>query len=201
MTYVQYAVVSVPERHENASRIASQLGADLLVDYSHSGHTETHLRAWASIDDTLDGFGVVLEDDVDLCGAFEKHVEMECAAARSGEILSLYMGRVGPTRAGAQTLYGGAVKNEVPLVVRRVFHAVGLAVPTWMIPDLISVCADGAGPWDERVEGWLRSRGYQCKYTLPSHVEHMDLPSTLPKTSRQPRPSGRVAHLFCRSRG
>jgi GR25 family glycosyltransferase involved in LPS biosynthesis len=197
MTIIHYGVVAVPERRENAHRITSRLAATLTMDDDHTGHVETHRRAWANVPRWADA-ALILEDDAQICGAFERHIEQEFAALDDRQILSAYLGTSYPVQAQPEAI--AAVTTNQPLVSRHAWHAVGLLIPAHMIEDMLSYTRGlYTLPWDEQVTHWIQARGYTCRYTLPSHANHADGPSILPATDWQPRDLPRRAHLMCGS--
>ncbi|MCQ9385128.1 hypothetical protein [Brevibacterium moorei] len=197
---IQYAIASVPERHDNAVSLADRLAADLIVDHEHRGHVWTHREAWGRhLDRETDGALVVLEDDVRLCSDFDQHIQEEIDALGRDEILSLYMGRRSPTRDQAQLLFRTAAYTGAPLSTPHVFNALGLGIPFALIDDMLEYTEPMAGPWDEIVESWVKARDLRVRYSVPSHIDHLDLPTTLPRTAYQPRPQGRVAWSFCKA--
>lgn len=92
---IPIAVVTCPARGQMGTALASHVNADAICWDVGVGPAHNHLAAWKWLYETGAEWGVVLEDDVQLCTDFRRQLEQALACAPT-DIVSLYLGRGRP---------------------------------------------------------------------------------------------------------
>lgn len=135
-------------------------------------------QAWNMVDPKTD-YGIVIQDDAILCDDFKYRAET-FISQHNGHFISFYFGHSVKTFKYLRPQY-----FDAPL-----HHAVALAIPTPLIPDMIAYAdtrheIDGD---DMKMKRWLISKNMVCRYSNPSLVQHRNIPSIIDPT-KPPRQS------------
>jgi GR25 family glycosyltransferase involved in LPS biosynthesis len=140
---------------------------------------------------------VVLEDDAIPCKGFRTQLE-QALAATTAPIVSLYLGRLRPPHwqymIEPATARADAADASF-IVSRQLLHAVGLAVRSDLVKDMLANLNEEL-PIDEAIGEWANKRRYRIAYTWPSLVDHADGETLLQHRDGQAREPGRVAWKF-----
>lgn len=126
-------------------------------------------KAWRMVDPKSD-YGVVIQDDAILSYLFTDKV-YNFLTEHNGHIVSFYYGDNPRADKEIQPDYFDAWLS----------HAVCLAIPTPLIPDMIAYCdkrTEVEGD-DMKMRRWLIANNRTCRYSNPSLVQHRDIPSIL----------------------
>ena len=137
---------------------------------------------------------ILLEDDAVPVEGFRDQLEQALAVAPTS-VVSLYLGRKRPPHL--QFMIEPAIKRADDadaswLVSRQLLHAVGLAVRSSIVEDMLATI-DEELPIDEAINGWANKRRYRIGYSFPSLVDHADGETLLQHRDGQAREPGRVA--------
>lgn len=192
---ISFAVVAHEQRLIAATELAHQLGAVITVDDGTAGPDSNHLEAWQLTDGVDAPWSCVVEDDAIPVLGFVDQAEQALAAAPA-PIVSFYLGTGKPkswqlriARALSEADDAGAHW----LTTCHLLHAVAVAVRTDLRQDWLDWAPSSTLPIDQRLSEWARLRGHPIAYTLPSLVDHLDGPTLIQHSDRQPRTMPRVA--------
>lgn len=183
-------IMAHPIRMDQAERLSELVDAEIIWDEKND-QLDTQDRAWGYHDHDLD-WSVVLEDDavpsawMDTLGdVLERAREIN---PRS--IVSLYVGTARPLNkrvtiatSKADSLGAGWLTYE------SLMWNVGVAIPTYLVGNMLNYVRDVSLPADQRISRWARNCNVQVLYPWPSLVDHDDGRSLL----RNGRGSIRVA--------
>lgn len=190
-------VVGHVDRAEMAVSLAAEVGADAMeVDDGTLGCEANHRRVWARLARYYTDFGwsVVLEDDAVPVADFDAQLSAALNVAPA-PIVSLYLGRLRPPQH--QPAISALVESDPAahwFVARRLLHAVGVAIRTDLVPDMLALIGGSGRPIDEAISSWAAVRGLPVAYTWPSLVDHADTPTVIARhADGRPRAAGRVA--------
>ncbi len=176
------AVVAHTSRARLVHRLSKRSALSFVsFDDGTLGCEANHRQAWSwHAQNTETEWSIVLEDDALPVAGFDGQLQMALDVAPS-PVVSLYLGRERPPYtqqriASAVTRAGTA--NWI--VAQRVYHAVGIAVRTELVPSLLDwLERDRKRPIDQAIASWSARSGYRVSHTWPSLVDHADLTSTI----------------------
>lgn len=193
-------VVGHSARLDMVDHMLEMVRADVVsVDDGTFGCEGNHRRVWGRLaaEHPRSSWSVVLEDDAQPVDNFDAQIEAALRTAPT-PIVSLYLGRVRPVKC--QTDIAAAVARDYDahwFVSNRLMHAVGVAIRTPLVDDMLSWTSRPpviGRPIDEAVSRWATARRLQIAYTWPSLVEHADTPTVIARhQDGAPRPPGRRA--------
>src|SRR5690606_10616258 len=181
-----FAIMAHPSRYDRARRLSRALGAPIVWDRGR-GEWDTAERAWNDYSSYAD-YHIVVQDDALL--ARYARSKMLTALDQCPEFgpVSFYAGKVWPVHV--QTEFAGAVRSGASwIVASRLYWGVAVAVPTYMIPDMLDHRSNRV--YDARVGDYFAKQNLPVYYTNPSLVNHAETDSLLGK-----KPKGRVALRF-----
>lgn len=164
---IDYSIMAHHSRIGYLYSIYEQLEDPAIVlDSGYFGVWGNAKRAWNKIDPDSD-YGIVIQDDAILCDGFTKKAE-QFLTEHNGQIISFYYGN--------ETKWVKPQYFDAPL-----FHAVALAIPTKLIPEMIAYCDTRHEVYgdDMKIKRWLISKNLTCRYSNPSLVQHRDIPSII----------------------
>lgn len=138
----------------------------MVMDGRDTGVWHNAKLAWTLAPRNGD-YRVVIQDDAILCDNFTDKVE-QFLTEHDGQICSFYYGN--------ETKWVKPQYFDAPL-----FHAVALAIPTKLIPEMIAYCDTRYEVFgdDMKIKRWLISKNLTCRYSNPSLVQHRDIPSII----------------------
>jgi hypothetical protein len=193
---VKIGVVGDVRREPMASDLYEEVGADFLsVDHGGLGCSGNHLTVWRWHADNPDGWSVTLEDDAVPVEGFREQLEGALAVAPA-PIVSLYLGRgyIGDSRISESVRRAEQMGANWLLGGHRVLHAVGLAVRSELVPELLLNVQNSPGriAIDYALSQWARRNSHDVAYTVPSLVDHRDSESLVTRYRRLPRTAWRA---------
>lgn len=170
------AVMAHPSRERMALALARPLHAAICWD-DGSGERATGATAWEVAALGNPDWSIVLQDDAVPIGGFLEHAA-EALEARSPALVSFYVGTgrgrpTGVVKAIEQADAEGAAWLECDALL----WGVALALPTYLVPEMLSVTDQLGLRYDTRIGAWAHKRGIPIRYTWPSLVDHADVPS------------------------
>lgn len=156
-----------PKRAQYAETLAVQLDASITWDRIGS-RWDTGRRAWLSVADSDDEWGMVIQDDAILPRGF--HSALPRALARVDGPVCLYAGKVSPW---AQE-FAKVPRSTSFLAMPGIWWGVGVCLPTRLIKAAVELGdTNPLTQYDHNL-----GRGFTTVYyTWPSLVEHRDGPS------------------------
>lgn len=188
-------IVAHINRTVMAEKLAATTGATIVsYDDGTLGCTTNHLNTWKRLADETGPWKVVLEDDAIPVDGFRGQIDRALSVSPSG-IVSLYLGRLRPPQW--QHMIQPAIdraetRNASWLVSRQLLHAVGIAIRTDLLDDMLNT-VDESLPIDEAISGWANRRFCRIGYTWPSLIDHADTETLVAHRDGQQREPGRVA--------
>ncbi len=166
-----------PSRAAFIEELQQQLApAPLSVDTGF-GIVENCARAWELYDPRATHH-VVIQDDALVCRDFRARAEafierMQELHGHEDRAISFYYG----TRKRLLSAAAEAMKVGYAMRV-NVGWGVAICLPTRLVPELVASIRAGSAPQDdERMNGFIRSRGMRIYYPMPSLVDHRRGPS------------------------
>jgi GR25 family glycosyltransferase involved in LPS biosynthesis len=183
MSDIAIGVVGDIRRYGDAWELSQAVNADFVCyDDSTLGCTGNHLRMWHKMIQHGGDWGVVLEDDAQLCDDFTNQLAMVLDGPPAS-VVSLYLG-TGYPRAWQRFIKPKMATGAHWIVSSHLLHCVGVAIRMPLIPDMLRFVgkmapAERLWPIDEQITHWCRLRGQLVAYTKPSIIEHRDLPTLL----------------------
>lgn len=173
---VSYSVVAHPKRLQAAYQLAKATGGQVVLDHGR-GSNANHDAAWERAGGD---WHVVLEDDAILVPGFTAQVTAALAAVPAEGAVSFYVGTGRPKPTEAPRAIEAARRSNAHWVKAQAsYWGVALALPTYLVPDMLGYVQHSTLPYDVRFGLWLRSRKLPCWYTVPSLVDHSDNPSLI----------------------
>lgn len=190
------AVVAHTKRAKQAHQLMETVGAAYAtVDDGTLGCEGNHRRAWQWMADHATGFAVVLEDDAVPVRQFGSQLAQALEVAPT-PIVSLYLGRKRPphfqTAVSRATEHADSVDASF-IVSDYLMHAVGLAIRTELIGEMLEDTRHSIRPWDYAVGAFAQRIGEKVCYTWPSLIDHADQQTVTKHPDKQPRTPGRTA--------
>jgi hypothetical protein len=189
-------IVAHHTREHMTWKLAETVAPVLLsIDHGKLGANNNHQLVWRQLAEENTDWSVVLEDDAYPILDFRTHLANALEAAPT-PIVSLYLGKQRPPQH-QQTIQDALAKADANnahwILATQLFHAVGVAIRTELIPDMLTHMRPYL-PIDENIGAWSRRKGHPIGYTVPSLVNHLDGPTLIAHPDDMPRPPGRVAH-------
>lgn len=178
------AVVTCHQRLIMGTKLARRIDAELLQVDDGRGPTRNHLAAWRWLTNlTAADWAVILEDDAQPVPGFRAQLGQALAVAPT-DVVSLYLGRGRPETpqpAIANGIARATAADAHWLTGRKVWHAVGLAIRTPLVPAMIDAVEQTPYlPMDNAVSRWAAAAGQRVAYTWPSLVNHADVARVVP---------------------
>lgn len=179
MTHI--AIVAHTSRITQAIQLMGDTNADYITtDDGTLGGKNNHIRAWQWLADhhPKDTYSVVLEDDAQPVPNFTHQLALALAKA-STDVVSLYLGTGHPRRpqpAIAQAIAHAQQHDTCWITAPELHHAVGTAIRTHLITDMLNYIDNLNRPIDQAITSWA-TRKHQHRtisYTTPSLVDHAD---------------------------
>ena len=167
--------------------MADSLSATLVLDDGSLGSLANHDRAWR---EASGDWTIVLEDDVEPVPGFLDLASEALRRVPEPAAVCFYVG-TGKPRVGqvARAVSQARAVGASWLRMDRALWGPALALPTELVPRMLSFVRWSTKPYDERLSLFLRSRKIPCYYTFPSLVDHADGHSLI-----APAPTPRKAH-------
>ena len=202
---IRIGIVAHLARAERAKGLAKMVGAEYIsIDDGSLGCTGNHAQVLDALANKAARYSVVLEDDAVPVPDFRAHIQAAIASApmafeddgitpAAAPIVSAYLGTGYPRywQKGIRRATLAADQAGAPWIVgEHLLHAVGYAIRTDLIPDLLTHRAQL--PIDDLITGWARTNHHPVAYTWPSLCNHHDGPSVI--TGRTQRHHPRHAH-------
>jgi len=192
----QICIVAHHARTDMANQLATTIGAHHKPFFDDGrGPTQNHLAAWAwHKDNTTTEWAIVLEDDAQPIKDFHNQLNQALTTAPT-DIISLYLGRLRPPhwQHHIQTATTKADQEDANWITTPyLLHAVGIAIRTHHIPDLLNTHPPTPQPIDDHITWYAQGRTH-IAYTWPSLINHADTPSILRHPDKMKRQPGRIA--------
>jgi hypothetical protein len=191
-------IVAHVARAEQAHTLMDTVGASYMsLDNGLYGVNGNHKRVWRHMAERFAAhteFIAVLEDDAVPVDGFNEQLE-NVLATYAAPVVSLYLGRLRPPHF--QHMIEPATKRADVLdanfiVSRQMLHAVGLAIRSDLVADMLDNLNEIL-PIDEAIGEWVNKRRYRIAYTWPSIIDHADGDTLLQHRDGHKRQPGRVA--------
>ncbi|MFW5415111.1 hypothetical protein J0910_00360 [Nocardiopsis sp. CNT-189] len=181
------AVMAHPDRREHAALLAEQVGAPIVWD-RNGQVADTCLRALEAYDPAA-SHHVILQDDAVVCG------DLLAGLARASQVagnrpIGLYLGALRPRDRMAPLLEMALATGAPWIEFDGPRWGVACAHPVPLLPELIARyrLLPGIKQDDTRGSQAYAQMRVKTLFTVPSLVEHGDLPSlTKPDTVLPPR--------------
>jgi GR25 family glycosyltransferase involved in LPS biosynthesis len=195
---INIAIAGHTSRLNNITTLAELVDPNYIsIDDGTIGCTNNHKLVLNWHRNRHSGWSVILEDDCLPVNNFRHQLQQALDAAPT-PIVSLYLGRKRPQEF--QDHIAAALKhahntNAHWITAPNMMHAVGYAIHTTHIPDLLddlNTPRFNPQPIDHNISQWAHNRHHQIAYCIPSLINHDD---TLPVVAEHdgPRPPGRTA--------
>lgn len=180
------SIMAHPDRSALVTDLQGRLDRDVPVYWDPegkpSGNADRGWRvaagAWALRDPGAD-WHLLLQDDALPCLDLLAGLERALEGVPDDAIVMPYLGQGGAH--GARWARVGQAADQTGarwIITDRVHWGVAIAVPTWLVPELIERANRMTGTTDDmRVSGWAKSRHADVWYTWPSLVDHRPVPS------------------------
>ena len=188
-------IVAHTSRAPEAKTLAHQVGADFIsIDNGVMGCDDNHDHVMHHLAGLPSTWSVVLEDDAIPVDGLRAQLDAALPLSPA-PIVSLYLGQLRPPqhqadiRAAVEAAEG---EDADWIVASRLFHAVGYAIKTELLPGLLNHLSNW--PVDQHISEWAMQRGHTIAYTWPSLVDHADDETIVAHPDGQPRTPGRIAY-------
>jgi GR25 family glycosyltransferase involved in LPS biosynthesis len=190
-------IVAHTKRAEQAHELMESVGAAYLsMDNGIHGCERNHYRTWEWLKDFAHTeWAVVLEDDAKPVDDFRQQLE-EALNNAPTPIVSLYLGKQRPPHwqsAVHQAVDKAAREDACYITGTHLLHAVGVAIKTDLIADMLTHSQTTQHPWDYRIAAWALESGHKITYTFPSLVNHKDQNPVVKHPDGKTRTPGRTA--------
>jgi hypothetical protein len=191
------AIVADHRRKAEAVKLADLVDADhISMDMGSKGAGANHRDAWNWHQHHLADWCVTLEDDAVPCKDFRHELEKALSVAPA-HLVSLYLGKVRP-EAWQSTITEALLRADRAkanwLTARYALHGVGIACDGKIVRALTYALAlYSVYPPDEALSLWCSRNDVQLAYSVPSLVDHADIPTLIHSDGREAE-VGRVAH-------
>ena len=191
-------VVAHVSRANQAHALMDQAGAAYMsLDNGNLGCGGNHRKVWRHLDKhhARNAYWLLtLEDDAIIPDGFQEQLD-RVLAVTPAPIVSFYLGRLRPPHL--QYMIEPATKRADDrdaswIVSRQLLHAVGLAIRSDLVKDMLS-SLDEELPIDDAINVWANKHRYRIGYTWPSLVDHADGETLLQHPDGHQREPGRVA--------
>lgn len=191
---IALGIVAHTSRATAAHALARATAADYLsLDDGHLGCDANHQAVWRHLAGLPSSWSVILEDDAAPVEGFRDQLAAALPMAPA-PIVSCYLGRQRPLGWAAKAhaaVQAAEAAGAHWIVAARLLHAVAYALPTRLLGSLLE--HQSRRPVDEHISSWARRYGHTVAYTMPSLVDHSDLPTIVAHPDGAPRPPGRTA--------
>jgi hypothetical protein len=171
---IDYIIMGHHSRQTYSDQLSDQISeatgiCSTVIDTQTQGAWTIASQAWQLVS-PQSNYGLVIQDDAILCDDFTTKAE-SFLKEHNGQICSFYFGDDPDKQHWIKPDY-----FDAPL-----FHAVALAIPTKLIPDMIQYCdtRNEIEGDDMKIKRWLISQNRTCRYSNPSLVQHRDIPSII----------------------
>lgn len=194
----QLAIVAHTTRAAQARQLMQYVGAAYLsMDDGTLGCNGNHIHTWRWMaQHNTQPWSVVLEDDALPCEGFPQQLTAALDTAPTS-IVGLYLGTGHPRYAQPRIKQGidqAAQHNAAWLTYSTVLNAVGLAIKTTHIADMVETVGQTKWPIDKAISDWAHTRHIDVAYTHPSLVDHRDQHTTVSGRTRISRPRTAWTH-------
>lgn len=193
-------VVAHESRLLRAKQLSELVAADVIEVDDNSlrlGCEANHRRVWRSLSEqSTQPWLVVLEDDAQPVDDFRDQLSQALSVAPAPYV-SLYLGKGFPRHW--QQRIGETIEAATPTTCWAttsgwMLHAVGVAVRADLVPAMLTHLDRALGvPVDQAIGQHARNTNQRVAYTLPSLVDHADIPTIHTHQDGQPRTPGRKA--------
>ncbi len=195
---IAVGIVAHESRIEHATKLATNTNATIInIDDGTLGCTRNHWETWNKLTKHATNWSVVLEDDALPIPNFP-HQLNNMLTHTPAPITGLYLGTSRPPQhqkwmtTAIRTAYKTGTCYTPP--APALFHGVGTAIRTNLIPDMLAHIKTTLLPIDEAISSWARARGHQIVYSVPSIIDHADIPTLVQHRDNTPRTDQRRAH-------
>lgn len=195
---ISIGVVAHASRAGAAKDVARRVRADFINFDSHGllgcegnhAAVQRHLLALGSV------WSVVVEDDAVPVDGFRDQLAAALAVAPDWcPVIGLYLGRLRPPQYQdriAAALDDADALGACWVTAPALLHGVGYAIRTDVLPVVVNY--DSGLPADQHISRAIRKFGHQVAYTVPSLVDHADVPPVIvSRPDGDSRAPGRVA--------
>lgn len=186
---VRYVIVGHHKRGEMAVRLAEQLEAAVSMDYGQLGSNANHDRSWYWASTGKEDWSAVLEDDIELTPNFHQHVLDAIQHVPTEGVLSLYTGYHQPAKMRVKLASDRAIRDGKSFLRSySLYWGPAVVMPTNLVRQMLSgVTRYNQFEYDQRFTCWTRRDRVPVYYTVPSLVEHVDIPSLVWGIQTSPR--------------
>lgn len=191
-------IVGHTARRKHYERLAYTTQAShVCIDTGRLGCDQNHYRTWEHLAGCGTRWAVVLEDDAQPVQNFRAQLT-EVLHNAPTPIISLYLGRERPPAWQPwilQATLKANRRNACFIEAKRLLHAVGVAIRTDLIPEMLYNTRDLSIPLpiDEAITLWAARHRRAISYCWPSIIDHADLPTLVEHADGKPRTQPRTA--------
>lgn len=202
------AIMAHPVRQESAEQVQSSLDRHVPIIYDENPVPSADKlqrwavgrRCWEAHDPAAD-WHLVLQDDVLISQNLLAGLERALGELGPEGLVSAYTGTGRPDQSNVRRAIAHADRNGHSWMSTRSLNwGPAIILPTFVIPDMLDWCEDHIrrnkpprSNYDYALGVYARDElGYRTWYTVPSLVEHRDLPSLVGHDTGPKR----VAHRF-----
>lgn len=193
--FSRVGIVAHTSRAAHAKQLARQVQADFVSFDTDGlmGCDDNHYQVQHHLSCLPSTWSICLEDDAEPVQDFRAQADAALLMSPS-PIVSFYLGRKRPPHW--QKRIGVALKEAQAydtnwIMSTYMLHAVGYAIKTELLPSLLK--HDSTLPADQHIGSWAKRYGHAISYTVPSLVDHLDIPTIVEHPDGQPRRPGRKA--------
>jgi hypothetical protein len=189
---IRIGVVGHLARADHARTLTKTVNADYLsLDDGTLGCDNNHHHVAAFLAELPSTWSVILEDDAQPVAQFTTQLSAALPMSPS-PIVSLYLGRSRPPHWQSRIRHAlAAITDESWLISTHLLHAVGYAIRTDLLPSLLS--HSSTLPSDQHISSWAKRFGHTIAYSVPSLIDHADMPTLVNHPDGAPRRKGRTA--------
>lgn len=194
---INIAIVAHHERKEQAKALADLVDADhISMDLGDKGANKNHRDAWTWHQHHYADWAVTLEDDAVPCKDFRNELEKALTVTPT-HLVSLYLGRMKP-EGWQDTIEHALLRADKEkacwITGAHNLHAVGIACSGQIVRALTYTLAlYSVYPTDEAISLWCSRNAVDLAHSVPSLVDHADIPTLIRHGDGEERIPGRVA--------
>lgn len=178
MSKLSITIMAHPARAEHVQSIKDMLGEDVFVAWDRYNNVwDTCRRAWLGHDMNSE-YAVVIQDDAIITSNFREKAEK---ILQGDYVYSFYSGeQLRPRIESAEQ------KGEDKVINGMIMNEVAICIPTKYIEEMVDFCDRKDADTDKEITIWAKNKRFKIWNTIPSLVDHKNLPSIFRKVYNYP---------------
>lgn len=183
---ISASVMAHPEREPLVADLVAALGREVPVSWDREGPASGRgdrvwrnaRAAWEMAEEGAD-FHLLLQDDAQPCADLLEGLEGALRYVPGDSLVSAYLGRGRNVPPRWERMTQQADRRGAAWIRSHVLMwGVAVVAPVALVPAMIEWCDRKAGmPDDMRVGRWFQRQKIDTRYTWPSLVDHLPVPS------------------------